>query len=532
MAEALCGPSNPLQNLQKHAGVNRSLQQDRLTYGQPLNQGFRSTPVHGAGHLDAEFQAFQAGYPSSGSFQEPSPLYTQGPFAGSSSQQLDGWASDFQRLDLNDTRSTPIPPSQFRREAPLQRHTPGGWHQEFVQQHNQQVSLPYSVSQTRERNTWLSQHLYQPFADDLAPVGYLSPTAQQKQRENYAENVFDEAAFEKAFDAAKMEVSYSGEHETTINDPQIESQGIEEDIKSWWASDPLLKPRGGAEISDSSEHLLQSIIAHQKARLEQSDSDTLIGPNQSYQPRIGSDTILDESSKSQEEHTPYCEADELARTAGQLLDNLKHEQSQKFQDSTFLALMRQLRDKEVRVEDDQMVDVSETLTFKHYIRVATIIHSTLYHHSLHQYRESTVLRIMQIIKSIRRKAAEAGRVLIKTLKHMNVWKYRAQAAAAFRHEDDSPIDFRRLIDERSRGEDTYYLETTYRAGRMVDMALEQEDQMFYGRAIESFNVVLHILQFMIAIEDQPTGRAALERIRRDILQRIQDIQAHSLALAA
>lgn len=31
MGDALCGPSNPLQNFQKHASVDRTLQQDRLT---------------------------------------------------------------------------------------------------------------------------------------------------------------------------------------------------------------------------------------------------------------------------------------------------------------------------------------------------------------------------------------------------------------------------------------------------------------------------------------------------------------------
>lgn len=31
MADALCGPSNPLQSFQKHTAVDRTLQQDRLT---------------------------------------------------------------------------------------------------------------------------------------------------------------------------------------------------------------------------------------------------------------------------------------------------------------------------------------------------------------------------------------------------------------------------------------------------------------------------------------------------------------------
>lgn len=74
--------------------------------------------------------------------------------------------------------------------------------------------------------------------------------------------------------------------------------------------------------------------------------------------RIGSDRILDESVEDEEDNKGKKEADELARTAGQLLDNVKHDQSQKFQQSSFLSLMRHLRDREVYVEGDKLVDVS------------------------------------------------------------------------------------------------------------------------------------------------------------------------------
>lgn len=55
------------------------------------------------------------------------------------------------------------------------------------------------------------------------------------------------------------------------------------------------------------------------------------------------------------------EADELARTAGALLENVKSETSKKFQESSFLSLMRQLRDREVTVEGDKFVDVHSPL---------------------------------------------------------------------------------------------------------------------------------------------------------------------------
>jgi len=50
------------------------------------------------------------------------------------------------------------------------------------------------------------------------------------------------------------------------------------------------------------------------------------------------------------------DGDELARTAGRLLENVKHETNPKFQNSQFLGLMKQLRDGQVVVEGNQMVE--------------------------------------------------------------------------------------------------------------------------------------------------------------------------------
>ena len=64
---------------------------------------------------------------------------------------------------------------------------------------------------------------------------------------------------------------------------------------------------------------------------------------------------LESTSESQHE---VHDADGLARTAGELLDKVKHESNPKFQNSNFLSLMRQLRDREVHVEGDKIVNVS------------------------------------------------------------------------------------------------------------------------------------------------------------------------------
>lgn len=137
--------------------------------------------------------------------------------------------------------------------------------------------------------------------------------AQQKQPEREAEEFYDEVAFEKAFDVAREEMQRL-DHSVHRKETQVDARLHEN------------KDQDG------------------QARLDHS--------------RIGSDSILDEAQKRGEESNDADDAEELARTAGQLLENVKGDQSQKFQESNFLSLMRQLRDKEVRVEGDKLVDVS------------------------------------------------------------------------------------------------------------------------------------------------------------------------------
>lgn len=144
----------------------------------------------------------------------------------------------------------------------------------------------------------------------------LSPQAQQKQPERQTEDIFDEAAFERAFDAAREQM-----------------QQLEES-------------------------------AHRKeTQLDAGLYDTIAQESQGWldHSRIGSDRILDEAQKNDEEGEEVDDAEELARTACQLLEKVKDDQSQKFQESKFLSLMRQLRDKEVGVEGDKLVDISQPL---------------------------------------------------------------------------------------------------------------------------------------------------------------------------
>ncbi|KAI9847746.1 MAG: hypothetical protein M1838_000791 [Thelocarpon superellum] len=326
MADALCGPSNALQQFQKHTTVDRTLQQDRSHARASPVQGFRSSPGPNAGVLDPEFEAFHAGFAPA-----PIPSLEGRGFAGSSSSHLptfspaepvSGWAADFQRLHLGPTVS-PIAQDQFRPQAPLNHNVTGGWHQDFLRQ---QAPIFEFASAPVSTSPFQPAPMYQPVGNGMMD-GHGMQASTMFDNSSFAvpESVppvveeqpsmetFDDAAFERAFEAAKLNIADEAS--------QMQQRPAE--------------PQPEILVDDSALNLMG----------EQSLEDL---------DRIGADTIADSPEPASPESSP-SDADELARTAGELLDSVSDNISEKFQQSSFLALMRQLRDREVLVEGDRMV---------------------------------------------------------------------------------------------------------------------------------------------------------------------------------
>ena len=91
---------------------------------------------------------------------------------------------------------------------------------------------------------------------------------------------------------------------------------------------------------------------------ENIQSDVAAEPGAHEEIRIGSDTIPYTAKEDADAQGQSNDGDELARTAGHLLDSVSHEKNQKFQQSNFLALMRRIRDREVHIEGDEFREVS------------------------------------------------------------------------------------------------------------------------------------------------------------------------------
>lgn len=314
MSDALCGPSNALQNFKNHASVDRTLQQDRLTARQSPaqvsgwqishylklmidQQGFRSQNPR-EGILDHEFAAFEANLAGPAVPELQHPAHFGPPAARIPAPHQPGnadWASDFQNMQISGPAHH-VPHLQHMSPSPA---IAGGWQTEFMGQ--QQRQPPAHAQQAPGMN-----RAFQPAFAPSYPMQSTSMMQPQQQRQEHhapAEK-FDESAFEAAFEqaGADMDIELQTNATETVQDSNRET--AEEN------ADP---------------------VVHEAIR-------------------IGSDTIP-QADKGRG-------ADELARTAGELLDRVQHDQSQKFQQSNFLALMRRIRDREVQVEGDEFREVS------------------------------------------------------------------------------------------------------------------------------------------------------------------------------
>jgi hypothetical protein len=242
------------------------------------------------------------------------------------------WAADFQSLHIS---NQPIPSYQFRAEAPLVKSS--GWQDEFaVHQSNggsaaaqgkQAIQLP-SQNQYTTANWRGGQYNFNDGYMEIAPMPYSYGQQQQLQEQQQsqmqAEPMYDEAGFADAFEQA--------------------SQQAQEMVEEGSEMDTLLQ-REGSDLLHKDAIPIDSEF--------ESELPSLMSVPNPTQIRIGSDAIPYREQKTRTPDQDSRDADELARTAGELLTSVQHDTSDKFQNSQFLALMRKIRDGEVKVQGEE-----------------------------------------------------------------------------------------------------------------------------------------------------------------------------------
>ncbi|RMZ20242.1 hypothetical protein D0859_15757 [Hortaea werneckii] len=348
MSDALCGPSNPLQQFKAQTSLDRTLQQDRLrSHASPAHQqGFRSHDSN-AGLLDPEFEAFQAGHPP------PPQAFHHGPpqtFAGRGGGGMHmgmgpaapDWAADFQRMNL----SSPPPPPAQQQHQPMPQGS--GWAQSF-QQHIAQ-SAPRAQSTASPSPLAFQQRArYGPGYGGMGFQSQFAPQHQQpmfgagmhqaKGKEAVTDEIFGDAAFDRAFEQARDDM---------MDENQVGLDGLQHSTE--------YRQDTSGELVDQiqREREIQEQLQEMRPELSKGLQDPAIQEANALEDLAQQPEQMEEEKQENKGQ----DDDALAATAEELLNKVEHNKTDKFKNSQFLGLMRKLRDREVKVEGDQMVETT------------------------------------------------------------------------------------------------------------------------------------------------------------------------------
>lgn len=322
---SLCGPSTPLQDFGKHTSVDRSLQKDRLFQQPAAANGPSNRParMQGSNALSAEFTDFAGA--------EPAGLHaTDAPMLDFPHTQLkhEGAPGFYDGASSMSTHPDVIAPT------PLAHHTPeplhmasssapasASWVNDFRRMHvprSATPSSPMSSSLTESPVRFQSHRAFHP-ANSLSirrhplslgssgsasssPMHFFNHNQARTQKVDSSAVADDKSAFEEAFAQAREDLELHEKKEKEMRDAVRVASGKEE-----------------AAIKTAIEA---------EARAEA------------------------ETEKTSGQHTSVSAAGELLK-----FFEGDHGMAQNLYGGTFFALMQQVRDGEIRVDNDKLKQV-------------------------------------------------------------------------------------------------------------------------------------------------------------------------------
>ncbi|CAK7231184.1 hypothetical protein SBRCBS47491_007845 [Sporothrix bragantina] len=356
MADNMCGPSTALKSFSEHVNRDRSVHQDRAAPGRAGPANFRSTPMGNHSNeadvraftSQATFQAEPMGMvPDMNGHMHPAAFQQMGPqmggpqarFAGPSavpSHANNNWAAEF--------ATGPGAMPAVASAAGPQAHQAFG-HQQPLQAVNQRLQH-FSSGMMTPAPAFVS--MAQPsFANHTMYNGYTSMTSSYMPPAASAATVMTAAAppvQESTVRAGDAPSGVAGltEAELEARFAQMESElDFQGEMDSWMqAHGPTAAEQAQAAPTEDVDAILESLADELDAqRLAESTAEAA-GPT--------------EEEKAQE--AERRDQDDLARTAGQIIDTLDGHPNARFQESSFMRLMRRIHTREVTVKGDNLVD--------------------------------------------------------------------------------------------------------------------------------------------------------------------------------
>ncbi|CAO1631219.1 unnamed protein product [Parajaminaea phylloscopi] len=300
---AACGPSNPLQNLGKRFGQDRSSQLDRF-----------------GGHLGAASGSRSSGFRSS-----PAP---------GQSHTAEGFLSPVGPLDLSSL--TGALPHSHQLEGPSNSHalrgaSPADFEASFRSPQQQQ---PLHLN--KGSHAWSSDFLG---GAHTASAPVLAANGSQQG-------------------SATARSGFANGHVGGLGGYNVQRSRFGPQMGGGMAGyAPHLQGQHSSPLSSSQSAQMAQQERPQVDDRVWSEAFTAYDENNAAM-NTAKETLGPEALIERADMTP-AEADELARTAGKLVSTVEHDQNDKFKQSNFLNLMRKLRDREAGIHGTDIVDTPE-----------------------------------------------------------------------------------------------------------------------------------------------------------------------------
>ena len=173
----------------------------------------------------------------------------------------------------------------------------------------------------------------------------------QSKGKEVATEQWDDSAFERVFD--QVSDALIAEQEAMDVEREAYTNGISTPYQRGASTGNALETD---TLETQQHHLDHFLMEHlpRHDRLQRTEPDTIADEMLREDLDSAMDSAVSEAEQQQQQH----DDDALALTAQELLEKVEHNQTDKFKNSQFLSLMRKLRDREMKVEGNEMVSTN------------------------------------------------------------------------------------------------------------------------------------------------------------------------------
>ncbi|KAL1889167.1 hypothetical protein Sste5346_009116 [Sporothrix stenoceras] len=363
MSDDLCGPSTALKSFSEHVNRDRSVHQDRAAPGRAGPSNFRSVP-NGQNSNEAEARAFAAGgaafqadpmmgpdmamnghmhHPPPPQFQQMGPRFV-GPSHGHA-VNANNWAAEF--ASTNNAGPAAAAPS-LAGNAPA--HASPYAPQQAVNrlQHFSSGMMAQSPSflPSSYQPNFAAPQTFSSFTPQ--PSSAFAPTAAMSHipAPQFATDNVPLANDVLANTPSGVAGLTEAELEARFAAFDTADDGFEDEMGAWMAQHGPAAEQQGQTATEQ-----EDVDAIMERMADELDAQRL-----AEEEPVTDDAIAEEAAAEAEREAANLvkDQDDLARTAGQIVSTL--DSNSRFQQSSFLRLMRRIQDREVTVQGDTLVD--------------------------------------------------------------------------------------------------------------------------------------------------------------------------------